>query len=690
MGLRERLAAWLSPALAKQAGGAVRPPFIAAWQEGRGISSDWSTDRAIQYGLKASVWVYAAVRRIATNVSRLPWHVEVLQADGATWERDPSHPLAVLLNEPNPFMTGQDLRERWVYHLWLGGNALGKLVLVRGTPVELWPLQPDRVKPVPDQREYIAAYEYRDPDNRVHQFPPEEVIHLQFVDPANPYWGLSPLQAAAKVVDTDTAAVSWNLTALQNRTVKDLVYFPSQPLTREQWEEARRMLREQHMGPDNARGIFLASMPGEIQEVGTTAAELDWLNSRRLTREEIVAAMGIPLVILTGEGTYRNFETAVRMVWQDVFLPFLDDMAEAFNAVLVPFWDPGARQPGVPPRLRVVYDISGVIALQEDFGTKVELAEKLVRLGYPLNQVNQRLGLGFDDVPWGDRPQLMAAPSLALASGPRLTKALGWTEEEKAAFWRRRDTTRQRWERKLSDEIARRFLAEGEAVARAYARGGEAAAYQVIDAHRDEWRALLEATYLAVIEHYGAEEFERLQAQTAKATGAAERKAFASLSERIRSWAARYAALKITYMTETTKRQIGAAIASGLLQGAETREIARIIRETYQRWASPPEDSEIDVPRSFRIARTETGSAMNYAVQEAGRQARDEFQMTIVKTWISSRDDRVRESHRELDGETVGLDERFSNGLLYPLDPEANDPSEVVNCRCVVAQSIVR
>lgn len=678
---------WLTTLIKRDTGG-ERPPLVSGWQAGRPITSDWSTERAIQHGLKASVWVYAAVRRIATNVSRVPWHVEVLQA-GGTWQRDPSHPLAVLLNEPNPFMTGQDLRERWVYHLWLGGNALGKLVLVRGTPVEIWPLSPDRVKPVPDPSRFLSHYEYRDPSGQVHAFPPEEVIHLQFVDPANPYWGLSPLQAAAKVVDTDTAAVHWNLTALQNRTVKDLIYFPSQPLTREQWEEARRMLREQHMGPDNARGIFLASMPGEIQEVGTTATELDWLNSRRLTREEIAAAMGIPLVVLTGEGTYRNFETAVRMVWQDVFLPFLDDLAEAFNAVLVPYWDPEARQPGAPPKLRVVYDISSVTALQEDFGTKVEIAERLVRLGYTLNQVNQRLGLGFDNVPWGDQPSL--GPTVMLATGPRSFKAdlaSEWPEERKAAFWRQRDTARRRWERYLADRIAQQFLAEGQVVARAFARGGEAAAYAAIDAAATEWRAFLEAAYLATIEHWGREEFERLQAQAVKAAPAARK--FRALSDRIKTWASRYAALKVSYLTEATRRAIGAAITEGLLANEDTREIARRIRETYERWAEPPDDSEIDVPRSYRIARTEAGSAMNFAVQEAGRQARDEFQMTIVKTWISSRDDRVRESHRQLDGETVGLEDRFSNGLLYPLDPDATDASEVVNCRCVVAQSIVR
>ena len=38
-------------------------------------------------------------------------------------------------------------------------------------------------------------------------------------------------------------------------------------------------------------------------------------------------------------------------------------------------------------------------------------------------------------------------------------------------------------------------------------------------------------------------------------------------------------------------------------------------------------------------------------------------------------------NHVALDGETVGIDERFSNGLRYPRDPEDNRPEELINCR---------
>jgi hypothetical protein len=30
------------------------------------------------------------------------------------------------------------------------------------------------------------------------------------------------------------------------------------------------------------------------------------------------------------------------------------------------------------------------------------------------------------------------------------------------------------------------------------------------------------------------------------------------------------------------------------------------------------------------------------------------------------------------------MDEKFGNGLRYPLDPEPNLPAEVINCRCTL------
>lgn len=57
----------------------------------------------------------------------------------------------------------------------------------------------------------------------------------------------------------------------------------------------------------------------------------------------------------------------------------------------------------------------------------------------------------------------------------------------------------------------------------------------------------------------------------------------------------------------------------------------------------------------------------------------------VVKQWDSTLDKKTRESHQQVDGEIRELDEKFSNGLMYPCDPSGG-ADEVVNCRCALLQ----
>lgn len=59
----------------------------------------------------------------------------------------------------------------------------------------------------------------------------------------------------------------------------------------------------------------------------------------------------------------------------------------------------------------------------------------------------------------------------------------------------------------------------------------------------------------------------------------------------------------------------------------------------------------------------------------------------VRKRWLATLDGRTRDSHRLLDGESVGVEERFSNGLLYPGDP-TGPASEVWNCRCTLVADV--
>lgn len=77
------------------------------------------------------------------------------------------------------------------------------------------------------------------------------------------------------------------------------------------------------------------------------------------------------------------------------------------------------------------------------------------------------------------------------------------------------------------------------------------------------------------------------------------------------------------------------------------------------------------------------------AAQNAGRlqQMKDAKKkgVKVKKRWVATLDERTRDSHQALDGDTIEVEERFANGLMYPGDPNGA-AKEVFNCRCKIIQ----
>lgn len=93
--------------------------------------------------------------------------------------------------------------------------------------------------------------------------------------------------------------------------------------------------------------------------------------------------------------------------------------------------------------------------------------------------------------------------------------------------------------------------------------------------------------------------------------------------------------------------------------------------------------------------RTFARTAMTGA-QNAGRKAQmedaEEMGIKVKKKWVATLDDRTRDAHQDLDGQTVDVDEPFSvdwDGehyeLDYPGDPNG-EPEMVYNCRCTMVE----
>jgi len=363
---------------------------------GRAKFKEWDSEAATRDGMKASSWVFACIYRLAKSAASARWVAE--RRVGDVWEPQPTSPLQLLIDNPNPFTTRQQYMERVVMSLYLAGNSLSSKVEMRGVPVELWNIFPHTISPIAGDsskgEDFISHYEFKDGNNK-RRLEPDEVVHAMFTDPADMMWGMSPLQAAARTVDTDNEAVTFNKIALQNRAISDGVFSFDKSLTQTQWEDARSQVREQHQGSKNARTPWVLGGGARWSQMSMTPAEMDFLESRKFTREEICSVFQTPppLVGIYDNATLANIQIARLIFWEDTIIPLLDDLQGVFTLSI-------AQQFGQEWRLR--YDVSHISVLLQNFAKKMEIANSLWAKGVPMSTINKRLSLGLEEFPGWD------------------------------------------------------------------------------------------------------------------------------------------------------------------------------------------------------------------------------------------------------------------------------------------------
>lgn len=374
------------------------------------LYTEWKTANAIASGFRASNYVYAAISKIADAASSVRWIVQERKGKSGEWTQIVDHPIEQLLENPNPFFSRQDLIERLTQHLYLAGNAILHIVTASGnTPVELWPINPDAIKPIPNEKKFISGYQFSIDDKADEVVKPEKIIHMMFQDPADPYWGMSPLQAVGKIVDTDVDAIDWWKVSLQNRCIKDGILSFKRVLSTQQWEDIRDQFREQLRGSANARGPIILGEDTTYTPFGMSPAELDFINSRRFTREDILAVFRVPPQVLgiSDKSTYANVKEARKIFWIDTVWPFIEGVRASLNKALVPAF-------GKTNTLRIWLDFSEIDIFVDILAERASAAERYHRMGVPFNTINKVLNLNMPKVETGD---LSFIPSNMMAMG---------------------------------------------------------------------------------------------------------------------------------------------------------------------------------------------------------------------------------------------------------------------------------
>lgn len=644
----------------------------------RGADAVWTPrryDELIKEGYEHAVWVYACVSWLTRLARGVVWVVH----DGK--EEVDDHPLAQLLNRPSDRQAGDAFIES-VYGCYLtAGNAyIERVGTERLPPAELHVKRPDRMRVLPDATLGVRGYEYEVEQQR-HRFEAWEVRHLKTWHPRNDWYGMSPIEAAARGVDIFNTGQAHNLALMQNGARPTGAWVTGGSLTEQQF----RRLREQYdeRASLSRRGAPLLVEGGATwQELGLSPRDLDFLRGQTDAARQIHAAYGVhPVVTGLQEGTYENQQQALRSTMLNAVLPFLDTFTAELNAWLAPLYG---------PRVRLAYDRDAFPAMSEDQDSLWRRAETGWAKGI-LTRNEARVLVGYDELPedagnlfvnemYGRVPREGVLP----ADGARTERAWNLTDEaQRGAYVKERTALQVSWEDAMTS-AAEAGLRAAHAPAIAAIRDAETTDAMLAAARLADATAFADAVrpvWLAAMLDGGLDVLTRLQGDKAAAArdlirkddtiNAARRVFGIAFSESI-EFAFNHIAQLAGRVTVTSVDAVRDAVQRGVRDGLSIPDIAALV-----------DDVALDaiIPnRSTVIARTETIRATNAGGQAAARGTG----LTLVKVWLSAVDDRTRDAHLAANGQRVPLDTPYTvdgESLMYPGDPDGSAENTIA-CRC--------
>ncbi len=162
------------------------------------------------------------------------------------------------------------------------------------------------------------------------------------------------------------------------------------------------------------------------------------------------------------------------------------------------------------------------------------------------------------------------------------------------------------------------------------------------------------------------------KADASGVTGLADPDAIAAVARR----ATKLAGL----VTDTTRKEIRAAVTEAVSEGLPLEQIAERIRERAF-------GGEITKARAITIARTESLTAMSEGGLIGARRVADDTGLAVTKSWITAGND-ARGLH--LAAEAAGpvpLDSDFGVGAQHP--GGFGIAAEDINCRCTLVYDAV-
>ena len=304
-----------------------------------GAFSGWRYNRGATQALgamEAASVVFGIVDRLATSVSLVDWKLWQKAKSGKPEDRTEvtSHLALDILNSPNEFYSRAEMMEAAQQHQELTGEswlAVSRNPRARSIPLELWPVRPDRMEPVPSAESYIAGYEYRSPDGECVPLRKDDVLFVRRPDPNNPYRGLGPIRSTLTDIDSIRFSMEWNKNFFVNGAEPGGIVEIDRRLSDDEFDELVARWREQHQGTSNAHRVAILEQVKWVDRK-YTMRDMQFTELRGVTEAGVKLAFGFPKFMLgqvddvnratadASEYTYSKWLVVPRLErWKGVF-----------------------------------------------------------------------------------------------------------------------------------------------------------------------------------------------------------------------------------------------------------------------------------------------------------------------------------------------------------------------------------
>lgn len=663
----------------------------------RNLSWDDGISQSKQMKLyQKSLYVFACVTKIAQKTASIDWELYRIKNKSGDKEEMFISPILDLLYRPNPWQTKGEFFEKFMINKKLAGEAfILKVRDERGVVRELWNLRPDFMTIVKDKETFIKAFEFNANGQKI-VFKPEDVIHDAYPNPLDEYGGISPLCAADIRVETELSAVTYQKNFFRNNARPDFLLSTDGKIRNEQKEEIKEGWEKRHKGVQNSgKGAFLEGGV-KYQQVSISQREMDYIESLKMTRDDILTAFGVPkpIVAITDDVNLANAQTAMEIFLSETIVPEIKRLTEKLNEHLV------------YPEFGDVFFIDYEDPVPTNDKSVAEVQDIKLKNGTLLiNEAREELGL---EPVVGGWSLYMPVMNVAVGGLPQSAKSKFISKDKRKIFRGRskamkflevREQVEDMIYKGLEKDIrevakkaeTRSFIAPEirevyfEAINKAIDQKGDAFKPTVLKFGEDQKSRVLkelsagksfstkaingliditkENKLLAEISLPFIQDF--LVSAGQEAMQLVNPSETFSITERVQKFIKERAKEMAKSVNDTTVEKLARTLAEGIGAGEGITDLTARVNYVYD---------EYPTYRAEMIARTEATAANNRGFVESYQQSG----VANAKEWINSGDGRVRDEHLDgigVGGEIVGVDDDFSNGLPYPSE---------VNCRCVL------